>query len=112
MSAAPKKINIENINMSHNKAQIDLRKEPDYDQYKMIQEGYSNNFEIRCNQLSKLGWEPLGPPFAKGENNYYYAQQWVFRAKREEKKIEQKPLKVEVVGTVLMKKPWEDDEDY
>jgi hypothetical protein len=103
-----------------NNGTIDLRKEPDYDQYRIVFYYADNKEELikfneMCNNLSKSGWDPLYPPMPMSygsSGNIKMYQQWIFRVKKEEKKIEEKPLKAEVIGTVLMKKPWEDDDDY
>jgi hypothetical protein len=63
---------------------IDLRKEPDYDQYQTIREFYSGNyFDKKCNELSKHGWVPNGPVTLSGGDNNYYVQQWVLRVKKD-----------------------------
>jgi hypothetical protein len=103
MSNSTVKLNDIIVPHKDNNGIIDLRKEPDYDQYKMICHHDYENFIEQCNALSKLGWVPAFPVFTKGEHNNYYAQQWVLKVKKEITEVEQKPINVKIVGTVSTK---------
>lgn len=97
-------------------AHIDLRKEPDYDQYQTIREYYNGNFfDKKCNELSKLGWEPNGPVTLSGGDNNYYVQQWVLRAKKDKPAINVSivdflnHLDIKVKNTVIHRHVEDDD---
>ncbi len=99
---------IDNGGMDHSNT-IDLRKAPDYDQYRMVVHYDHGIFSNQCNELSKLGWEPAFAPYGKGNDNNYFAQQWVYRVKKEVKVEIKEPLEVKIIGTVVTREFDEDD---